>query len=297
MAEIGFIGAGNMGGPMVANLVKAGHAVVAFDVAEAAREAARDAGATLADDSAAAAAAGDVVITMLPAGEHVRAVYLGADGAIASARPGALLIDCSTIDVETARAVNGAARDAGFEMLDAPVSGGIAGAEAAALTFMVGGSAAAFARAEPVLADMGRKIVHAGPAGNGQAAKICNNMILGISMIGVSEAFTLAERLGLDARALFDISSQASGSCWAMLNHLPVAGIVETSAANRAFRPGFSAAMMHKDLKLAAAAAAAAGASTPLGSHAAALYSEFVDAGNGGLDYSAIIKLVAGGEG
>ena len=297
MAEIGFIGAGNMGGPMVANLVKAGHAVTAFDVAEAACDAARAVGAALAESSGAAAAAGDIVITMLPAGEHVRAVWLGDGGAIASARPGALLIDCSTIDVETARAVNGAAADAGFEMLDAPVSGGIAGAEAAALTFMVGGSEAAFARAEPVLADMGRKIVHAGPAGNGQAAKICNNMILGISMIGISEAFTLAERLGLDARALFDISSQASGSCWAMLNHLPVAGIVETSAANRDFRPGFSAAMMHKDLKLAAAAAGAAGASTPLGGHAAALYGEFIEDGNGGLDYSAIIKLIAGGKG
>ena len=294
MAEIGFIGTGNMGGPMVANLVRAGHAVTAFDVAGAACETARHAGASLAAGNGEAAAAGDMVITMLPAGEHVRDVYLGADGVIASARPGALLIDCSTIDVETARAANAAAAEAGFEMLDAPVSGGIAGAETAALTFMVGGTIAAFTRAEPVLADMGKNIVHAGPAGNGQAAKICNNMILGVSMIGVSEAFTLAGRLGLDAQKLFDISSQASGSCWAMLNHLPVAGIVETSAANRDFRPGFSAAMMHKDLELAQAAATAAGASTPLGAHAAAMYTEFVDAGNGGLDYSGIIKLIAG---
>ena len=298
MADIGFIGTGNMGGPMVANLVAAGHAVTAFDVVEAARQAATDAGATLADSANGAAGAGDVVITMLPAGEHVREVYLGEgdqgdEGLIAAARPGALLIDSSTIDVESARAVNQAAADAGFEMLDAPVSGGVAGAQAGILTFMVGGSEAAFARAEPILDVMGGKIVHAGPAGNGQAAKICNNMILGITMIGISEAFTLAMRIGLDAQKLFDISSKASGSCWAMLNHLPVAGIVETSAANRDFKPGFSAAMMHKDLTLAQAAAATAGASTPLGAHAAALYTEFVDGGNSGLDYSAIIKLIA----
>ncbi len=221
---------------------------------------------------------------------------MGEGGVIAAARPGALFIDCSTIDVETARNVHSAAAEGGFAMLDAPVSGGVAGAEAGSLTFMVGGAEDAFARAEPVLADMGKKIVHAGPAGNGQAAKICNNMILGITMIGIAEAFTLANKLGLDAQNLFDIASQASGSCWAMLNHLPVPGIVETSAANRDFKPGFAAAMMHKDLKLAEAAAAAAGASTPLGGHAAALYTQFVDAGNGGLDYSGIIKLIAGGE-
>ena len=293
MTDIGFIGTGNMGGPMVANLVAAGHAVTAFDVVEAARRAAADRGATLAISANAAAGAGEVVITMLPAGGHVRDVYLGDDGLIAAARPGALLIDSSTIDVDSARVVNQAAADAGFEMLDAPVSGGVAGAQAGTLTFMVGGSEAAFARAAPVLDVMGGKIVHAGPAGNGQAAKICNNMILGITMIGISEAFTLAMRIGLDAQKLFDISSQASGSCWAMLNHLPVAGIVETSAANRDYRPGFSAAMMHKDLTLAQAAAATAGASTPLGAHAAALYTEFVEGGNSGLDYSAIIKLIA----
>ena len=293
MTDIGFIGTGNMGGPMVANLVAAGHAVTAFDVVEAARRAAADRGATLEISANAAAGAGEVVITMLPAGEHVRDVYLGDDGLIAAARPGALLIDSSTIDVDSARVVNQAAADAGFEMLDAPVSGGVAGAQAGTLTFMVGGSEAAFARAAPVLDVMGGKIVHAGPAGNGQAAKICNNMILGITMIGISEAFTLAMRIGLDAQKLFDISSQASGSCWAMLNHLPVAGIVETSAANRDYRPGFSAAMMHKDLTLAQAAAATAGASTPLGAHAAALYTEFVEGGNSGLDYSAIIKLIA----
>ncbi|MFQ5958201.1 MAG: 3-hydroxyisobutyrate dehydrogenase [Alphaproteobacteria bacterium] len=294
MMDIGFIGVGNMGGPMVRNLIEAGHKVTAFDVIEAARETAKQAGATVAGSAAEAAKAGEIVITMLPAGEHTREVYLGSGDVIAAAKSGTLLIDCSTIDVETARAVDRAAADAGLEMLDAPVSGGVAGAEAATLTFMVGGTDAAFARGEPILEVMGKTIVHTGPAGNGQAAKICNNMILGITMIGISEAFTLAERLGLDARTLFDISSKSSGSCWAMLNHLPVPGIVETSAANRDYQPGFAAAMMHKDLKLAQAAANASGAATPLGAQAAALYTLFVNAGNGGLDYSGIIRMIAG---
>ncbi|MFQ5783434.1 MAG: 3-hydroxyisobutyrate dehydrogenase [Alphaproteobacteria bacterium] len=292
MTDIGFIGVGNMGGPMVRNLLKAGHNVTAFDVVETARETARAAGATIAGSATEAAQAGEIVVTMLPAGAHVRDVYLGEGDVIAAARSGTLLIDCSTIDVESARAVHLAAADAGFEMLDAPVSGGVAGAQAATLTIMVGGSDAAFARGEPILATMGKNIVHAGPAGNGQAAKICNNMILGITMIGVSEAFMLAERLGLDAQKLFDISSKSSGSCWAMLNHLPVPGIVETSAANRDYQPGFAAAMMHKDLKLAQAAANTSGAATPLGAEAAALYTLFVNAGNGGLDYSGIIKMI-----
>jgi len=294
MTKIGFIGVGNMGGPMVVNLIGAGHAVTAFDPVAAALEKARAAGAEVAASAGHAAAAGEIVISMLPAGAHVREVYLADDGAIAAAQPGALFIDCSTIDVESARAVNSAAADAGFAMLDAPVSGGVAGAQAGTLTFMVGGSDEAFARAEPLLDVMGGKIVHAGPAGNGQVAKMCNNMILGITMIGVSESFMLAKRLGLDWQKLFDISSQASGSCWAMLNHLPVPGIVETSAANRDYKPGFSAAMMHKDLKLAEQAAIAAGAATPLGAQAAALYTMFVNAGNADLDYSAIIKLIAG---
>ena len=296
MTKIGFIGVGNMGGPMVVNLIGAGHAVTAFDPVAAALEKARAAGAEVAASAGQAAAAGEIVISMLPAGAHVREVYLADDGAIAAAQPGALFIDCSTIDVESARAVNSAAADAGFAMLDAPVSGGIAGAEAGTLTFMVGGSEEAFARAAPLLEAMGGKIIHAGPAGNGQVAKLCNNMILGITMIGVAESFMLAKRLGLDWQKLFDISSQASGSCWAMLNHLPVPGIVETSAANRDYKPGFSAAMMHKDLKLAEQAAIAAGAAIPLGAQAAALYTLFVNAGNADLDYSAIIKLIAGDE-
>ncbi len=301
MASIAFIGVGNMGGPMVVNLIAAGHAVTAYDPVPAALEKAREAGAAAAESVTQAAGAGEIVISMLPAGAHVREVYLGprgeGGGAIAAASEGALFIDCSTIDVETARAVNAAAADAGFAMLDAPVSGGVAGAEAGTLTFMVGGTEDAFARAEEVLGVMGGKIVHAGPAGNGQVAKMCNNMILGITMIGVSESFMLAKRLGLDWQKLFDISSQASGSCWAMLNHLPVPGIVETSAANRDYKPGFSAAMMHKDLKLAEQAAITAGAATPLGAQAAALYTLFVNAGNAELDYSAIIKLIAGKEG
>jgi 3-hydroxyisobutyrate dehydrogenase len=301
MADIGFIGLGNMGGPMAANLVAAGHQVVGFDVVPAALEAAVGRGLRAAE-SAAAAAAAPIVITMLPAGAQVREIYTGAaggndggnDGIIAAAPAGALLIDCSTIDVATARAVHQAAAAAGRAMLDAPVSGGVAGAAAGTLTFMAGGAAAAFARARPILKAMGATIVHAGGPGNGQAAKVCNNMILGISMIAVAEAFALGEKLGLDAKTFFDISSKASGSCWAMLNHLPVPGIVETSAANRDFAPGFAAAMMVKDMGLSQQAAGQVGAATPLGAAAAALYGEFVEAGHGDLDYSAIIRMIRG---
>ncbi len=292
MARIGFIGVGNMGGPMLRNLIGAGHEVTAFDVVEDARQAARDAGATLAATTADAAAAGDVVITMLPAGEHVREVYLGDGGIIASTAPSTLLIDCSTIDVGTARAVNASAVEAGFEMLDAPVSGGVAGAEAGTLTFMVGGADDAFARAEPVLAVMGKTIVHAGPSGNGQAAKICNNMILGASMIVVGEAFVLAERLGLEAQKLFDIASTASGQCWSLTTYCPVPGPVPTSPANRDYQAGFTAAMMLKDLRLAQQAADAAGATTPLGAQAEALYGRYCESGNAEVDFSGIIKMI-----
>jgi len=292
MARIGFIGVGNMGGPMLRNLIGAGNEVTAYDVVEDARQAARDAGATLAATAADAATAGDVVITMLPAGEHVREVYIGGEGIIAAAAPGTLLIDCSTIDVETARAVNRAAAEAGFELLDAPVSGGVAGAEAATLTFMVGGADDAFARAEPVLAVMGKTIVHAGPSGNGQAAKICNNMILGASMIVVGEAFVLAERLGLEAQKLFDIASTASGQCWSLTTYCPVPGPVPTSPANRDYQAGFTAAMMLKDLRLAQQAADAAGATTPLGAQAEALYGRYCESGNADVDFSGIIKMI-----
>lgn len=296
MADIGFIGLGNMGGPMAANLIEAGHQVAGFDVVPAALEAAVGQGVTAVASAQEAAAAAPVVITMLPAGGQVREVYSGAaggeNGIITAAPEGALLIDCSTIDVATAREVHRASAVAGRAMLDAPVSGGVAGAAAGTLTFMAGGAEAAFERARPILEAMGRTIVHAGGPGNGQAAKVCNNMILGISMIAVAEAFSLGEKLGLDAKTFFDITSKASGSCWAMLNHLPVPGIVESAAANRDFKPGFAAAMMVKDMALSQEAAGQVGAATPMGAVAAALYGEFVDSGHGELDYSAIIRMI-----
>ena len=294
MAKIGFIGLGNMGLPMAKNLAGAGHAVTGFDLAPASLEAAAAAGIATAGSAAEAAEGAEVIVSMLPAGQQVRAVYAGGGGVIAAAEPGALIIDSSTIDVAAAREVNQAAEAAGLEMLDAPVSGGIAGAEAGTLTFMVGGGDQAFDRAKPILEVMGKNVIHAGGPGTGQAAKVCNNMILGISMIALSEAFTLAEALGLGHRKLFEISSKSSGSCWAMLNHLPVPGIVETSAANRDYKPGFSAAMMQKDLKLSQAAADQVGVATPLGAEAAALYTLFVNGGNESLDYSAIVKLIKG---
>ena len=292
MATIGFIGLGNMGAPMAANLVKAQHRVIGFDIVPSAVEALAAKGGNAASSAPEAAAAGDIVITMLPAGPQVRSVYLGDGGILANARKDALLIDCSTIDVETARAVAAAAREAGFDMLDAPVSGGVGGAEAATLTFMVGGEAAVFARAQPVLAAMGRTIVHAGPAGNGQAAKICNNMILGASMLAVCEGFALAERLGLEAQTLFDIASKSSAQCWAMTSYCPVPGPVPASPANREYQPGFTAAMMLKDLRLAQQAAGATAAATPLGAAAANLYQLFVDEGAGGLDFSGIYRFL-----
>ena len=292
MTTIGFIGLGNMGAPMAANLATAGHRVTGFDLVPGAMEALTTKGGHVVASLAEVAGAGDIVITMLPAGPQVRSVYLDPGGVLAGARRGALLIDCSTIDVETARAVAAAAKGAGFDMLDAPVSGGVSGAEAASLTFMVGGEAEIFARAQPVLAAMGRTIVHAGPAGNGQAAKICNNMILGVSMIAVCEAFSLAERLGLEAQTLFDISSKSSGQCWALTSYCPVPGPVPASPANRGYAPGFTAAMMLKDLRLAQQAAGATATATPLGATAASLYQMFVDGGADLLDFSGIYRLI-----
>ena len=294
MADIGFIGLGNMGGPMARNLVRAGHRVTGFDVVPAALETAVGNGLEVVESAAAAARGRPIVITMLPAGQHVREVYCGAGQVLSAADPGTLLIDSSTIDVASARDVHDAAAAAGDQMLDAPVSGGVAGAEAGSLTFMCGGDPAAFERAKPILDVMGRNVIHAGGPGNGQAAKVCNNMILGISMVAVAEAFTLGEKLGLDPKTLFQISSKASGSCWAMMNHHPVPGIIEASAANRDYQPGFAAAMMHKDLKLSQEAAAQVGAATPLGAAATSLYTLFVNGGRGGLDYSGIIKLIRG---
>jgi 3-hydroxyisobutyrate dehydrogenase len=294
MARIGFIGLGNMGLPMARNLLKANHAVRGFDVSRTSVEALAASGGQAADSIAAAVADAEIVVTMLPAGQHVREVYLGPGGVLAAAGVGSLLIDSSTIDVATARAVADAAAAKGFMMLDAPVSGGVGGAQAGTLTFMVGGGDEAFARARTVLEQMGKTVVHAGGAGNGQAAKICNNMILGVSMIAVSEAFVLAEKLGLDAQKLFDIASKSSGQCWSMTAYCPVPGPVPTSPANRDYQAGFTAAMMLKDLKLAQDAAAAAGAHTPLGADAAKVYSQYVDTGEAARDFSGIIRFIRG---
>jgi 3-hydroxyisobutyrate dehydrogenase len=296
MARIGFIGLGNMGLPMAQNLIKAGHHVEGFDVFGSAVGKLRAVGGEGAASAKNAAARADVVITMLPSGKEVREVYLGDVGILASAQPGTLLIDSSTIDVATARAVAEAAAARGFAMLDAPVSGGVGGATAGTLTFMCGGGEEAFAKAKPILEAMGKTIVHAGGAGNGQAAKICNNMILGVSMIVVSEAFVLAERLGLDHQKLFDIASKSSGQCWSMTSYCPVPGPVPASPANRDYQAGFTAAMMLKDLKLAQDAARSAGAATPLGAEAAALYDLYCAHGNGAKDFSGIIRFVRGTE-
>ncbi|WMS43359.1 3-hydroxyisobutyrate dehydrogenase [Acuticoccus sp. MNP-M23] len=289
MESVAFIGLGNMGAPMARNLAEAGHKLIGFDVAAPAREAFTAAGGRVAESAAEAVSGANVVITMLPAGDHVRAVMTGDDGILARAAPDALLIDCSTIDVEAAREVAAAAAESGRAMCDAPVSGGVSGASAGTLTFMVGGLDEAFARAEPILKRMGRNIVHAGAAGAGQAAKICNNMILGISMIAVSEAFNLADALGLERQKLFDIASTASGQCWALTTYCPVPGPVPTSPANRDYAPGFTGAMMLKDLRLAAAAAAHTGTHTPLGGAARAVYDDFCQSGEAAKDFSGIV--------
>jgi 3-hydroxyisobutyrate dehydrogenase len=293
--RIGFIGLGNMGGPMAANLLKAGHEVTGFDVVKPALESFVKGGGRAAQTAAAAAGEADIVITMLPAGPQVREVYMGAGGVLAAARPGALLIDSSTIDVETARAVAAAAGERGFDMLDAPVSGGVGGAAAGTLTFMVGGSEKGFARSEGVLKAMGKTIVHAGPSGTGQAAKICNNMMAGISMIAVCEGFALAEKLGLDWQRLFEISSKSSGQCWSLTNYCPAPGPVPSAPSNRDYQAGFTTAMMLKDLKLAQQAAQAADAATPLGAEAAALFQLAAHSGLSQKDFSVIFRLIRGG--
>jgi len=289
MASVGFIGLGNMGGPMAANLVKAGHSVAGFDLSPAALEAAKAAGVTIADSPAAAIDGAEIVFTMLPAGKHVLAVT---SELLPLAAKDTLFVDCSTIDVGSAKATHEAAAKAGMASVDAPVSGGVGGATAGTLTFMAGGEDAAFARAKPFLEAMGRKIVHCGGAGAGQAAKICNNMILGISMIAVSEAFVLAEKLGLSHQALFDVASTSSGQCWSLTTYCPVPGPVATSPANAGYKPGFAAALMLKDLKLAQQAAEESGADTALGRHAAEIYTSFDNEGHAGMDFSGIIQAV-----
>lgn len=294
MAVIGFIGLGNMGGPMAANLVKAGHSVHGFDLSPAAIDAAKAAGVTIGDSPVAVAREAEIVITMLPSGKHVLSVYDGAEGVVAAVKPGTLLIDSSTIDVDSARKAHALATARGAVAVDAPVSGGVGGAAAGTLTFMVGGEAVAFESARPILEAMGKKIVHCGGAGAGQAAKICNNMILGISMIGVCEAFVLAEKLGLSHQSLYDVASTASGQCWSLTSYCPVPGPVPTSPANRDYQPGFAAALMLKDLKLAQEASQSAGAPTPLGAAATQLYAMMAAAGEGGTDFSGIIRMLRG---
>jgi 3-hydroxyisobutyrate dehydrogenase len=294
MTNIAFIGVGNMGGPMARNLLKARDGVTAFDVSPAALKPVEDAGGKTAATALDAVKSADVVITMLPAGKHVRDVYLAAESVMTAARKDALLIDCSTIDIDSARAVHAAADKAGFDFLDAPVSGGTGGAEAGTLAFMCGGSENAFKRAEPILQKMGKRIVHAGGAGAGQAAKICNNMLLAISMIGTCEAFVLGEKLGIDHRKLFDIMSAASGQCWSLTTYCPVPGPVPSAPSNRDYKGGFATALMLKDLKLAQSAAQNAGASTPLGAEAAQLYALFAGQGHASTDFSGIIGMLRG---
>ena len=289
MATIAFIGLGNMGGPMAANLVKAGYKVVAFDLVEASRNQAKSDGAAVAESAAAAVKGADTVVTMLPAGKHVLTVW---NEVVPVMTKGTLIIDCSTIDVESSKAAHVLAAKHGVGSVDAPVSGGTGGAKAATLTFMCGGDEKSFAAAKPVLEKMGKKIVHCGGAGAGQGVKICNNMILAISMIGVSEAFSLAEKLGLSHQAVFDVVSTSSGQCWSLTSYCPVPGPVPTSPANNDYKPGFASALMVKDLTLAQDAAKAAGAVTPLGKHAQEIYKAFDAAGHGGVDFSGIIQHV-----
>jgi 3-hydroxyisobutyrate dehydrogenase len=291
MTAIAFIGLGNMGGPMAANLVKAGHRVVGFDLVEKLRNEAAAIGVAIASSAREAVAGAEIILTMLPAGRHVIAAW---SDILPAAMPGSLFIDSSTIDVDSARRAHQAALAAGMACLDAPVSGGVGGASAGTLTFMAGGEAAAFAAGKPILEAMGKRIVHCGGAGAGQAAKICNNMILGATMIATCEAFVLAEKLGLSAQALYDVASTSSGQSWSLTSYCPVPGPVPNSPANRDYKPGFAAALMLKDLRLAQEAALSAGASTPIGAQAAQLYALFAASGHAGDDFSGIVNFLRG---
>jgi len=290
MARIGFIGLGNMGGGMAANLAKHGHDVSAFDLSAEALDRATAAGCVPVASAAEGCEGADAVVTMLPAGRHVETVY--AESVFGAAPASALLIDCSTIDVATAKRVAESAAAKGFAMLDAPVSGGIAAANAGTLTFMVGGADDAFARAQPYLAQMGKAVIHAGASGAGQSAKICNNMVLGAEMIATCEAFLLADKLGLDPQKFFEIASVSSGQSWSLTSYAPWPGVGPETPADRDYQGGFAVALMLKDLKLAMEAAASVDADTPMGARAADLYQQFADAGNGALDFSAILRLL-----
>jgi 3-hydroxyisobutyrate dehydrogenase len=290
MAKIAFIGLGHMGGGMAPNLAKAGHEVRAFDLVPEAVQHATEGGCTAAGSAAEAVKDADVVITMLPAAQHVKAVF--ENDVAPNATKGALLIDCSTIDVASARSVGEAMIAQGFEFVDAPVSGGIAAAAGGTLTFMVGGTDAAFAKAQPFLDPMAKAVIHAGQLGAGQAAKICNNMILGATMAATCEAFALAKKLGLDLQTFYDISSKASGQSWSMTSYCPVPGVGPETPADHDYEGGFAAALMLKDLKLAEEAAQSVGAYTPMGGEAEELYQRFVDRGGGNKDFSGIIKMI-----
>jgi len=292
MARVGFIGLGNMGGGMAANLAKKGHDVRAFDLSADALDRARTAGCHVAASAAEAVEGAEAVVTMLPAGAHVESVYADSLGGAAA---GAVLIDCSTIDVATAKRVAEGAQAKGLLAVDAPVSGGIGAANAGTLTFMVGGTDAAFAAAQPLLADMGKAVIHAGGNGAGQAAKICNNMILGATMVATCEAFGLAEKLGLDAKSFYDIASVSSGQSWSMTTYCPVPGVGPDSPADHDYQGGFAAALMLKDLRLAMAAAEQSGAATPMGARAAELYERMAEAGDASRDFSAITFLLRNG--
>lgn len=299
MAQVGFVGLGNMGLPMALNLIKEGHQVKGFDLVDDAVEAVVAAGGRGASSLTEAVSDAEYVITMLPEGRYVKSVYLGesgdgSDGVIGLAPNDALLIDCSTIDVDTARVVSTVAAGQGLKLLDAPVSGAQPGAEAATLTFMVGGSEADVACVKPILLAMGKTVIHTGSSGMGQAAKICNNMLTGINLIAVSEAFVLAERLGLDQDTLFEVCSQSTGQSWILTNYCPVPGPVFSSPANRDYKPGFTSALMEKDLRLSQQASLSAGAPTPLGAEAHALFKILASNGYGDLDSSAIIKMLRG---
>jgi 3-hydroxyisobutyrate dehydrogenase len=290
VARVAFIGLGNMGGGMAANLAKAGHEVLAFDLSQDALARAAANGCTIAENAEQAVSDAEAIVTMLPAGKHVAEVYR--TNVLLNAPKAAILMDCSTIDVATAKAIGGEAAFAGFEMVDAPVSGGIAAAEGGTLTFMVGGTSEGFERARPFLEQMGKAVIHAGDAGAGQAAKICNNMLLGATMAATCEAFVLAQKLGLNPQTFFDISSKASGQSWSMTSYCPVPGVGPETPADRNYEGGFAAALMLKDLKLAMEAAEAAGAYTPMGGEAEELYQRFVDRGGAHKDFSALIKMI-----
>lgn len=293
-STVGFIGLGNMGMPMAEQLLKAGHKVQALDLSEALKEKAAEIGATVTNSIAEAVQGADMVITMLPAGQHVRSVYLGDGGLVETAAPGTLLIDSSTIDVDTSREVGAAAVAKGLEMIDAPVTGGVMAARIGKLNFIVGGTEASFARAKPYLEIMGGNLLYAGEQGSGIGVKICNNMSLGISMIAAAETLMLAKRLGLDLERTYNIVTNASGQNWALNNYCPLPGLLDGVPSTNGYKPGFSGTMMRKDLRLSQDAALSVNATTPLAAHALAIFSHFCDSGHAETDYSGISKLIGG---